>query len=83
MSVVVDELPPVQYRGFTRKYPWERWTDGQVHWLKRGEDFELPVRKFVKRAHRHAEMKGFCLRTRTRGDDVWLVFGCYSRRGAS
>lgn len=80
MSQVVDELPP---RAFKRKYPWEQWADGRIHWLRRGEDFQVSIKSFVHAAYTHAERYELTLTTRVRGDDVWLVFRSYAERRVS
>lgn len=72
MSEVASTFPDVH--GFPRKYPWERWTDGCIHVLTRGEDFDVSTYSFRHAAHNHADRNGFRVRTSTRGERVWLQF---------
>lgn len=71
MAEVVDSFP---LAGYARKYPWESWKDGRIYKLERGVDFQSSPRRFVHAAHRHAEEHDCKVKTRTRGDSVWLQF---------
>lgn len=72
MSTVVDSFPPPN--GFARKYPWERWSDGKIHELARGEDFHVGPYSFKNAALKHAIQHGLRVTATIRHDRVWLQF---------
>ena len=71
MSEVVDSFPPPSR---TRVYAWERWTDGAIHVLERGADFDCEARLLCKAARRFAITHGMRVKTARRGDRAWLRF---------
>lgn len=71
MSEIAEAFPP---RGFPRKYPWELWSDGRIHILKRGTHFDSTPRLFVHAAYNHGERHGFRVTTCIQGSDVLLRF---------
>ena len=80
MSAVAAAFPE-PCSGFPRKYEWERWTDGQIHICKRGEDFFCSPRRFAQTAWMHAERHGFSVQTNVRGRFVFIQFRRRRRQG--
>jgi hypothetical protein len=72
MSEVVEEFPAVA--GFKQKYPWDLWTDGRIHKLEPGVDFEVRPHRMVNAAFNHAKRNGYVVLTSTRGGHVYLQF---------
>ena len=58
-----------------RKYPWEWWLDGEVHVLRRGEDFQVSAASFQSYAHNVAGRYGTSVAVRRLGDVVLLQGG--------
>jgi hypothetical protein len=49
-----------------RHYPWEEWTNGEVHTLVSGIDFDQPISEMVGMLHRHARKSPKRLRAQTK-----------------
>ena len=45
-------------QGRPPKYPWELWTNGATHNLKRGRDFDAELHSFRTMVHRKARLIG-------------------------
>lgn len=45
-------------RGRPQKYPWDRWTDGEWHYPKKGVDFDCSLVSFRALVHRTATDRG-------------------------
>jgi hypothetical protein len=54
------------------RYPWEKWFDGQVWRLNRGEDFEIPTISMRTQIFTNASRRGLKARTRVIEDSLWL-----------
>lgn len=57
------------------RYPWTDWLDGQLWELKRGEDFTITTAGFVSAVHHAARESNMRVRTKRRGDTVWIQAG--------
>lgn len=64
-------------RGNT-KYPWDKWTDGEIHIAVQGKDFTCSSRSFVTGVHVRAKLEGMQAETSTEelrtGDRVTFLF---------
>ena len=59
MAKVLKDYKPPAYHG--TEYPWEKWLDGQVWLLTKGEDFESTTRSFQISARRAALKRGMAI----------------------
>jgi len=80
MSEIASAWPEPETTGFPRKYPWESWTDGQIHICTRGVDFDVEPRRFARSAWMHADRHGLRVETTVRGRSVFLQFKPKPRR---
>lgn len=62
MGDVLESFPPPAARD--GKYPWTVWTDGRVHRLWQGEDFDCAVRDFQTLCHKTKNRVGGTVTTR-------------------
>lgn len=62
MSEVLQEFP-TRHRGRPPKYNWDQITDGQIHVLRRGRDFDTSAISFRALAHRTATARGLKVET--------------------
>lgn len=74
MSETVDSFPARR-----TKYNWPLWSDGRIHVLTRGVDFDVKPQCLAHAAYRRAEVHGIRVKTTVRGDRVWIQF--YVKRG--
>ncbi len=63
------QLPNVRH-----KYPWDVWSDGEKHTVKRGVDFNISLAGFVGSIHATAQRKGMRAETTTNGDEITFLF---------
>ncbi|MEA2411898.1 MAG: hypothetical protein QOC77_2459 [Thermoleophilaceae bacterium] len=55
--------------GRPQKYPWEKWEDGSVWKIARGEDYEIPTQSMQVNLHLRASKDNLKVRTRTVRED--------------
>lgn len=73
MSEVVDQFP-LTTRGPDPKYRWDLWTDGRIHKLEHGVDFDTRPKCVIAAAYRWADTHGLRAKAMHRGGYVWLQF---------
>jgi hypothetical protein len=56
------------------RYPWELWTDGEVHVAKQGEDFACPAESFRTGLHVKARSIGMRVGSRYDSDAGTVAF---------
>ena len=61
-------------RGGRPKYPWNNWTDGEIHTATRGVDFTCGPASFVAGIHVKARQLEMKAETSTDGDTVTFLF---------
>jgi hypothetical protein len=71
MSKILTEFP--KHRGRPPVYDWAKWTNGEVHELTRGEDFDCDPRSFRTLVHRTKKSRGLSARTKFKGDNVIVI----------
>jgi hypothetical protein len=54
------------------QYPWDRWFDGKVHWLKRGVHFTTTPDHFLRSAKLFAESWDLSIEAGSRGKYVHI-----------
>lgn len=54
---------PTRHRGRPPKYDWDEITDGQIHVLRKGRDFQTSAVSFRALAHRTASARGMRVTT--------------------
>lgn len=69
MAKVVGGLPG---RKTSEKYPWDKWLDGRVWRLDRGEDFTQNIEAMRNAIRRAAVARGKTVTTRSREDCIYL-----------
>lgn len=62
MSEILTEFPK-RHRGRPPKYDWDKITDGQIHVLRKGRDFDTSAVSFRALAHRTATSRGMTVTT--------------------
>lgn len=67
-----DEMPG-ERRGRPSKYPWDKWTNGQIWKVKYGEDFKCVPESFRNMLHGYARRK-FGLRVETSLEESVVTF---------
>jgi len=60
--------------GAPRKYPWDLWQDGEIHWITQGVDFKPPPLAMITALHRHARRTGLRVLTKVRGNQVQFKY---------
>jgi len=78
MATVIDKKTSIDWDIPTtrRKFPWEKWTDGQVWQVVEGEDFTSSVSTLKVQLKARAEKLGVEVRTHIEksGDVPTVVF---------
>ena len=80
MSTVISEIPPASI-GRHPLYPWPLWTDGRVHVLARGTDFQLPAVSMRSTIYGYATRHGLRVLVRQRGDQLTIQFSARDEAG--
>lgn len=62
MSETLTEFPK-RHRGRPPLYDWDQITDGQIHVLRKGRDFQTSAVSFRALAHRTASSRGMKVET--------------------
>lgn len=65
----------LETRVYPREYPWDRWTDGELHEAIWGKDFSVELPTFQHHLRARAKQEGLRVRTRLMTSRVvWFRF---------
>ena len=56
------------------KYPWDKWADGQIWQITKGQDFEVDIQAMRSMLHNRSRYHGMLLRTKIDGDTLTFQF---------
>lgn len=71
-----EDMPKPERRKHSTKrlYPWPLWSNGELHTITRGVDFDLPAANMRQNLQTTASRKGFHLRSMVVGDTITFAF---------
>lgn len=58
-----------------QEYPWDSWTDGKPHLVRRGRHFHIDPESFRRVLGTRARRLRTKVQTRVKGEKVWFQFG--------
>ena len=65
---------PQPKRGRPPKYPWAKWTDGELHTAVPGVDFTVSTKAIQEAIYYHAHANGLQVKTQMAFDGSGLMF---------
>lgn len=69
MAEVLSEFPLRN----TAKYDWDKWLDGRIWRLVRGEDFDLTLDQFRNQVHNRARARNMYVTCQKHGQDALVI----------
>jgi len=67
----VKELPPTTF-GRPLKYPYDKWLDGRINMLSKGDDFHVDVKSITNIIRYFCRHRDIGVTISQRGDDVYV-----------